>query len=144
MAYCTRAQVINAVGGVDRLRQLLDRDGDTVEDPNVLEDAIATADALIDSYAQKRFAVPFAAVTSTIGMLSARLTRYELRLQNSCLSSGDEKSYEQDLKWLDALSKGDVMPGGVTIAAPSPMVNDKSLPVSDFREVSRDRLKGFA
>lgn len=146
MAYSTSSDVETAVGGAARLLQLTDRDGDGVygaEDAAVVAAAIAEADALIDSYASKRFATPFATPPTTIVKLSARLARYALRSQQNCLSQADVTSYESDVKWLEALAKGEVLPGGSTVPEKAPIVNDRVSTPRSTKEVARLKLKGY-
>jgi phage gp36-like protein len=66
VAYSTQADVSNALGGDRRLVQTFDWDGDGIADAAVVTDCVAEADALIDSFASKRFHVPFNPVPEII------------------------------------------------------------------------------
>ncbi len=143
MAYSIEADVRNAVGGANTLKQLLDRNADGTADTGVLDAAIAEADALIDSYASKRFAVPFTTPSTQITKLSARLAGYYLRRGRGVLTQPDMVAHESDEKWLKALADGDVLPGVEPIPTKSAIVNDAMTPRSSLKDVSRAKLKGF-
>lgn len=143
MAYCLRADLVLAVGGEAKLKQLTDRDGDNTEDAGVIDAVIAAADALINSYANKRFSVPFDPVPPAIKELSKRLARYALRDERSCLTQGDIDTHANDVKWLEALSKGDVSPGIEPQPTKSSLVRDKASARDSAKAVGRKQLKGF-
>lgn len=144
MPYSLEADVVNAAGGAKTLKQLLDRDGDAVADAGVLDAAISEADALIDSYASKRFAVPFATVPTHITKLSARLAVFFLRRARAVLTEADLAAHESDEKWLKALAAGDVLPGVDPLPTKGSIVRDVATPRSSLKDVSREKLKGFA
>lgn len=143
MAYSVEADVRNAVGGANTLKQLLDRNADGTADTGVLDEAIIEADALIDSYASKRFAVPFATPSPQIVKLSARLAGYYLRRGRGVLTQQDLVAHESDEKWLRALADGDVLPGVEPIPTKGAIVNDAATPRSSTKDVSRNKLKGY-
>lgn len=143
MPYCTESDVRNAAGGANTLKQLLDRNADGTADTGVLDEAIVEADALIDSYASKRFAVPFATPSPQIVKLSARLAVHFLRRGRSVLTQADLVAHESDEKWLKALADGDVLPGVEPIPTKGQIVRDAATPRSSSKDVSRAKLKGF-
>ena len=143
MAYCTRADIVQAVGGESKLRQLTDREGTGSVDETVVTAAIATADALIDTYANKRFSVPFDPVPPAIKELSKRIARYTLRDERGTLTEGDLKTHEADVKWLDALQKGEVSPGIEPQPTKSSLVRDAATERPSAKAVGRAQLKGF-
>lgn len=63
-AYTTKASVALVIG-LTRLEELLDRDGDSIEDTGVMDLAIAEAGSIIDARLTQRLATPFAAITDT-------------------------------------------------------------------------------
>lgn len=152
MPYSVQADVENAVGGNKRLKQLFDWDSNGAVDVTAVDSCIAEADALIDSFASKRFTVPFNPVPPIIKSMSARLaglvaarrrgpmTDDQLREWNSI--AGTETGNEG---WLYRLATGVVTPGGDPLpTAHSTMQNDgvETTMPSD-RDVSRDKLGGF-
>jgi phage gp36-like protein len=150
--YSTQADVQQACGGLKRFKQAFDWDNDGAVDASAIDSCIAEADALIDSFASKRFSVPFNPVPPIIASMSARLailisarrrgplTDDQLREFNSI--AGTETGNEG---WLYRLATGVVTPGGDPLPpAHTTMQNDgveTSMP-SD-RDASRDKLGGF-
>lgn len=143
MAYSLQADVEIAVGGNAKLVQLCDFDLDGLADAGVVTAAIAEADALIDSYASKRFAVPFATASTAIKALSARLAARILRRNRTLALPQDADDELADRKWLEALAKGDVLPGIEPLPAKGSIVTDKAEPRDSTKNVSRERTKGF-
>lgn len=152
MAYSTQTDLQNAAGGAERLVELADWDRDGVADPAAIADAITRADALIDSYAGKRFHVPFSPVPAIIVQHSATLARVMLARRRGQLTQDEQEEWESiagtdDRKpgWLLLLARGVVTPGGDPLpTAHSTMQNDgveSALP-SD-RDAARENLAGF-
>lgn len=144
MAYSTLADCQLAAGGSEKLVQLTDYDRDGVSDAGVVDAAIADADAQINSYLQKRFAVPIAApVPGTIVKLSARLAIYELRTQRQMVTESDVTRNERDIKWLEEVRDGANVPGVEPLPAKSSLQVDKAGTRDTTKLTSRERLKGF-
>lgn len=143
MAYATQADVQNAIGGAARLVAVADYDGNGVSDAGVVDAAIAEADALINSYASKRFAVPFATTPPTITSLSARLAARILRRNRSMVLASDVEDEKTDRKWLEGLAKGDVLPGVEPLPTKGSIVTDKAGQRDPPRDVSREKTKGY-
>ncbi len=148
MAYSAQADVERAAGGNANLTALVDYDGNTIGDAGVVDAAIAEADAIINSYASKRFVVPFASSPSTISLLSARMAVRILRRNRTMSIPQDVEDEKTDRKWLEDLAAGRVLPGVEPLPERGSIVTDKA--VSDeagnretTRDVSRARLKGF-
>lgn len=152
MAYCAQSDVQQAAGGAKRLKQLTDWDNNAAEDPQVIIDAIAAADALIDSFASKRFSVPFNPVPPIVKLVSAELamltlarnrTGFDDRMQKRWDElAGTEKGREG---WLFQLATGVVTPGGDPLPAKhSTMAPDSvELTLPADRDISRDKTGGF-
>lgn len=145
MAYATTADVQQAVGGAAVLTQLADFDGtlDSVAIAGVVDAAVAEADALIDTYASKRFKVPFASPSLAIRKLSARLAARFLRRDRRQPVPTDADDDETDRKWLDALARGLVSPGTDPFPQQSSVVVDAAHVRASTKNVSRERLKGY-
>jgi phage gp36-like protein len=152
MAYSVQADVENAAGGAQRLKELADWDNNNTVDAGVVAAAIATADGLIDSFATKHFTVPFNPVPETIKRASARLAKWEIVRSRRALTDDEQRDYDQlagtqkgNEGWLLLLAQGVVTPGGDPLptkhSTMAPDTVETSLP-SD-RDVSRDKLGGF-
>lgn len=151
MAYSTQADIQMAVGGAKRLLELADWDRDGVTDAAVIADVIAEADALIDSFAAKKFTVPFNPVPQMIRRCSADLAPLMCIRRRNLLSAEQQTRWDQwastDDKnpgWLLLLSRGVVTPGTDPSPVQSSMVVDQvetALPTD--RDTSRDKLSGY-
>jgi phage gp36-like protein len=143
MAYSATGDVQTAVGGAARLLALSDTDGDGIADAGLVDAAILEADSLIDTYASKRFRVPFSSAPPAIKALSARIAARVLRRNRTMVLASDVTDEETDRKWLEALAKGDVLPGVEPIPEKGSIVTDKAAVRDPAKEVSRERTKGF-
>lgn len=148
MAYSTQTDVELAAGGAAKLVELADQDGDGSLDTSAVEQAIADADALINSYAQRRNAVPYSPVPDIIRRYSAREAVYQLKVARGCVTELDQARHEELVKWLELLAKGHVTVGiEPEPAASSAHVaeeSDRETEVAnDSGKVSRESLKGF-
>lgn len=152
MAYSTQTDVQNACGGLKRLKQAFDYDADGNVDAAQVTDCIAEADALIDSFASKRFTVPFNPVPPIILRMSARLAVLVSARRRGPFSQSQQDEWdsiagtEQGKEgWLYRLATGVVTPGGDPLpTAHSTMQNDSvSTEMPTDRDVSRDKLGGF-
>lgn len=144
MPYSTSAQVQTAVGGSAKLVQLTDQGGLGVLDATVLADAQAEADALINSYAGKRYKTTELATGIEIGPLSARITSRILRRNRSQVLMSDADDEKTDRQWLKDLASG-VVTLSTAIGTPvaAEMVVDKAEVRPSTKAVSRERLKGY-
>jgi phage gp36-like protein len=144
MAYSAQSDVQTAVGGPDNLRSLADLDKDGVADAGVVDAAIAEADAFINTYASKRYAVPFASVPTTIKTLSARIAARCLRRNKpGATLVQDLEDEKNDRLWLTQLANGTVTPGVEPQPPKSEIVNDQVGPRDSAKLNSRERSKGF-
>lgn len=152
MAYSVQGDLEDSCGGVARLVEIADWDKDGVADAARLTSAIAKADALIDSYASKRFTVPFNPVPPIIKQYSAALARLNLVKARGQLTQNEQDEWDEiastDEKkpgWLLQLARGVVTPGGDPLPpAHTTMQNDfvDTVMPSD-RDAARDKLGGF-
>jgi phage gp36-like protein len=144
MAYCEQSDVEVAAGGPDDLIELTDQDRNGAVDAHVVDKCIARGDALINTYANKLFLVPFVApVPDEIRELSAELAVYYLRKQRRSLTDEDRKDFESNVRWLEALSKGEVTIGTAVLPTKSSLVRDKTLSTASTNDARRDAKKGF-
>lgn len=141
MAYATTAQIQIAAGGADRYVQLFDWDADGVADVGVLAQLQLEVDSWIDSYVGRRFAVPLAAPTSVLTLLSAEEVVYRARTKRGMVHDDDHKQREQREKWLDGCAKGRVVPSE---PQPAKATSARGTWVErDTDDVSRTNLKGL-
>lgn len=143
MAYSATSGVEIAVGGAARLLALADLDANGVADAGVVDAAISEADSIIDSYASKRFLVPFAAPTVAIATLSARMAARILRRNRQMTLAADVEEEKRDREWLAHLASGLVLPGVDPLPAKGSIVVDKVGERDSSRDVSRERTKGL-
>lgn len=153
MAYCTQAQVQTAAGGATRLLQLANRTNATTLDATALafvDDNIAYADSMIDSYAAKRYAVPFAPVPPIVARMSAKLAALFMARSTGMITQAETDelaSLEGKDGWLIRLSRGEVSCGVDPVPTAHSMVIDKagSEPsrTKAEPELTRDKLGGF-
>jgi phage gp36-like protein len=152
MAYSTQADVQTAAGGAKRFLQLADWDNTNAIDAAVVTAAIAKADALIDSFASKRFTVPFNPVPEIIKQHSADLAKLIIVKRRGVLDDDQQREWDSIAGtetgkegWLLKMAQGVVTPGGdplppkhSTMAVDSV---DATLP--DDRDISREKLGGY-
>lgn len=153
MAYCTIAKVQTAAGGATRLLQIANRTNAVTLDPTAIafiDDNIAYADAMIDSYAAKRYAVPYFPVPPIIERMSAKLAALYMCRSTGMITQAENDelaSIEGKDGWLIRLSRGEVSCGTDPAPAPHSMIVDKagSEPTtgSATPELTRDKLGGF-
>ncbi len=144
MAYSSATDVQHAAGGLANLIALSDYDANGSQDSAVIDAAIAQADALIDSFANKRYRVPFAAtVPPVIVALSARIAVHVMRQQRQALIPGDLEQHALDIKWLEGLRDGDNVVGVEPAPIKSELQVDEAGERISTASVSREKLKGF-
>lgn len=120
MSYSTQANLVSRYGETE-LIQLTDRDNVGAIDAAVVSKAIADADALIDSYASAKYAVPLSPVPSTIERIACTLARYFLHDQAA--SDRVRKDYDDAIAFLKGVASGAVTLG-VTAAGSAPAQTD--------------------
>ncbi len=152
MPYCVQADIQNAAGGAKKLLQLADWDNNNAIDPAVITDAIAAADALIDSFAAKRFSVPFNPVPEIIKRVSAELAMLSIARNRTGFTADMQKRWDELAStergregWLHQLATGVVTPGGDPLPAKHSTMAPDSVETTlpSERDVSRDKLGGF-
>lgn len=144
MAYCTQADVEKAAGGAESLVALTDQNGTGAIDPDVLADAIDAAEEWINSYAQRQYKVPFAAVPDIIKRTCAEEAVYRLKYQRRATTADDTEAHTERLEWLRDLARSRVSVG----VDPLPEASSSVVPdVGDRADVSgainRDDLGGL-
>lgn len=77
MPYATLTDLIERAGEAE-LRQIADRDRDSIPDPDVIEAALTGADTLIDGYVFARYSRPLPAVPPVLTVWAVSIARYLL------------------------------------------------------------------
>lgn len=145
MAYSTNADLQNQVGGAARLVQLCDLDGDRLVDQPVIDAAIASADAEINSYLGKQRLVPMATpYPQMIIDISARMAIYRMRYAKGMPDQWTIDQHVLDLDWLKAVADGRVTLGVDPEPAKASSRIDASTERASVKEVGRKKLHGFS
>lgn len=105
MAYCTYEDVEDRLG-TDPLAGLADHDGDGVADAAVVQAAIDSACALIDSHLAVRYAVPLDPVPDAVSTCAVNLAVYFLRLGRDSMTPEVKDRCEADVEWLRRVASG--------------------------------------
>jgi phage gp36-like protein len=151
VAYCTQSDVERAAGGANKLVELADWDPDGTVDAAVLTDAIDASEEWINSYAQRRYNVPFSVVPDIIKRTCAEETVYRLKIGREADVERDRMRHEEREEWLDRLSRGFVSVGVDPEPAESDAIAPESADNRDGQEtaiddglvVTRESTEGF-
>lgn len=115
MAYATVQDMIGRFGEIEMLR-LSSVDGvlPDVVNPVPVEQALADADGIVDSYLRKRYSVPLSPVPQVITRASCILARYDLSVGGDREPADQVKADRRDIvAWLTQLSNGTATLEGV-------------------------------
>lgn len=129
MPYATAQDMIGRFGETEMLR-LSSVDGVLPETVNLVPvaQAIADADAIIDSFLRKRHAVPLSSVPQVITRAACVLARYELSLGGDREPATQVKEDRKEtMAWLGKLADGTVTLEGTTpiVASSAAMTQDR-------------------
>jgi len=111
---------LNHQFGAREVVALCDRDLDGVVDQDVLDEALAAADSLIDSYIGKRYPVPLAQVPKLITTLAGTIVRYHLSGAGVTETDPTRDRYRDAIKLLEAIRDGEIAIGPDTAGAETP------------------------
>jgi len=143
MAYCIEAQVQVEAGGARALDQLTDQGGSGNRDTAVLDQAIADADALINSYVAKQRAVPLSPVPDVIRKSSQEIAVYLLRAQKRMVTELEQATHDSRMRWLEQVAKGYVTLGVDPQPAKSALVSPAVVLCDDAEtELTAENTKG--
>jgi phage gp36-like protein len=144
MAYCAQTDIIKIIPE-DTLTQLTDDEGTGQMNAARVAEAIASADATIDSYCATRYAVPFAPAPAVVKKLSVDLAIYDLysrRVEEIPAARADR--YKNAIRVLEGIAKGTITLGLDPAPAPSSEGSSAACnKTSDDRVFTRDKLEGF-
>jgi len=100
MAYCTQEDIVARIG-MSELVGLADDDGDGLPDSSKVVQAIADADAVIDSFLSNRYSTPLSAPPAVVKALSITIAIYNLAKNPPRRpTEGQKEDYESALKAL--------------------------------------------
>lgn len=102
---------LNAQFGAREVVALTDRDLDGIADQDVLDDALATADNLIDSYIGRRYPVPLVDVPKLISTVAGTIVRYNLSGAGVTETDPARNRYRDAIKLLESIRDGDLSLG---------------------------------
>lgn len=144
MPYATQADVQMMIGGVDRLNQLFDFDGDNnpVKIAANVAAMQARADGWINEYLCKRFATPIANPTPELVGLAADECIYRARAARGMLALDqlDDERHKERQRYLE-----DLATGKMALSEPNPPKSSevKTAMVPLGGDITRDGLKGM-
>lgn len=105
-AYATRDDITSR-HGEDMLLRIADRDGDDVVDDDAVNLALESASSEIDSYVATRYPVPLSSPSAMVTQVCVDIAVYRLASSESALTEEMRKRYDDAIKWLQAVAKGD-------------------------------------
>lgn len=112
MSYCALDD-IKLMIPEDNLIQLTDDSGSGIVDTDVVSQAIAYADELIDGYLRGRYTLPLTSTPNLIKKLSIDIAVYHIysRRFEVAMPEGMESRYKNALKLLEQIQKGAITLG---------------------------------
>lgn len=123
--------------------QLTDDEGFGTVNPGRVDEAIISADAIIDGYCSSRYLVPFSPVPTIIAKCSLDIAIYNLygrRVES--MPELRDKNYTNALSLLKSISKGEITLGSTEVA-PAALPAREAAIVSQPRQFTRDTLRGL-
>lgn len=121
MAYCTESDITKQLPG-DRLIELTDDNNDGDADTGIIDQAIADADAEIDSYLAGRYIVPVSPVPDVVKKLSVDISIWNLYSRRSVADETRKERYKAAIEMLKLVAKGQV-----TLGANEPASGDQQI-----------------
>lgn len=144
MAYCTQSDVEMAAGGAERLLALSDWENLGAIGAANVTSAIAKADAWINTFVHKRYAVDIPApVPPAIVDLSASEAVFRLKRMRGMVDEDDLAERDERRKLLDDFATGRNTLGVSPMPLKSELVVDNQSARPTDKQVSRLNTKGF-
>jgi phage gp36-like protein len=144
MPYSTRSDILNQLDE-STLMQLTSDTGAVIDDV-VVSRAIFKADSIVNSYAGKKYVVPFDPVPEVVNTTSASVAIYLLFQQKSSkvggVSDSVRKAYEDAISWLKDVSVGKAVIDGAIPALANPKTTGGSM-TADKRIFDNKGLKNW-
>jgi phage gp36-like protein len=129
MAYCSQSDIEKQIPTLE-LAELTTESGSTPDAANVIE-AIAKADAEIDSYLGAVFAVPLSVAPARVKSLSEDISIYYLYMRRSTIPEVRQKAYDDAIAFLKLVAIGKASIPSTSVSASSGVQIESSAPVFD-------------
>ncbi|PTW61426.1 phage gp36-like protein [Breoghania corrubedonensis] len=144
MTYATQQDLIDRFGA-DELIQLTDRLSvpPAAIDADVVARALSDADALIDSYLRKRYALPLDPAPPVLVKIASDLARYNLYDDGADKDGPVVRAQGSALAWLRDVSKGLIELDDGTGDAPAASGGGQVRASYPDRVFTRDSLRGY-
>lgn len=143
MSYATQQDLVDRFGAAE-LAQLTDRTNlpPTTIDATIVGRALGDADALIDSYVGKVYALPLPVTPPVLTKIAADIARYDLHGKAADKDSAVARAYQDAVKWLQAVAGGlaQIDIGGTPAPQPAGGAVRASGPAAVF---TRDSLRDY-
>lgn len=142
--YCTQADILKRIDENTLLGLTAENPGDTEIDTAKVSEAITDADNIINSYAAKRYTVPFATVPGYIKTLSVDIAVYNLYTLKPTTFEADSSvkdRYDNAIKFLKLLADGKVTIGDIPEPTASPLTGGSFS--ADERVFKRSTMEDF-
>jgi phage gp36-like protein len=143
MPYCTLDDIKKLIPE-EALAQLTDDEGLGSVNPARVDEAIAQADAEINSYCGGRYAVPFSMVPDIVKKLSVDIVLYNLysrRVEEAPAIRAER--YKNAIRQLEGISKGVISLGVDPAPSASADGRAETNKPTDDNVFSREKLEGF-
>ncbi|MBI1246158.1 MAG: DUF1320 domain-containing protein [Alphaproteobacteria bacterium] len=144
MTYATQQDLVDRFGS-EELVQLTDRTNTpaTTIDTDVVADALADADALIDSYVGKSYALPLAIVPPILTRVAADIARFFLFGDRVEKDGAVDRANSAAIAWLKDVARGVVRIDDGSGGTPGAAGGGQIKTAAPDRVFSRDSLKGL-
>lgn len=141
MAYCTLNDILDNIDEAELIRITDDADDGAVNE-DVVDQAIAGADALVDSYLAARHSVPMDPVPDIVSSLSCDIALYKICARRGRVAETYRTRYEDAVNFLKDAAAGKAVISGASAAASSSS-KDHAQITGSTRIFTRDKLGGF-
>jgi phage gp36-like protein len=143
MAYCTLDDIKKLIPEEVIVQLTDDEDAGSVDQARV-DEAIAQADAEVDSYCGGRYSVPFSAVPEVVKKLSVDIAVYNLYSRTvQEIPEVRRERYRNAIRQLEGISKGLVSLGIGPTPEPASKSGAETNKATDTNVFSREKLEGF-
>lgn len=143
MAYCTLEDMKKLVPEED-LVGLTDDEGLGPVNQVRVDEAIASADAEIDSYIGGRYRVPLSPVPGVVKKMSVDIAVYNLYSRRVEETPGARKDrYQSAIRQLELIAKGTVSLGAAELPPAADTGGAETNKATDGNVFTRDKMEGF-
>lgn len=140
MAYAVRDDIVDRYSASELLI-VSDRNGDGVEDDDIITSALEDAASEIDSYLKVRYSLPFSSPPAVLTRVSIDIAMYRMSENAASLTDERRKRYDDAIAFLVGIAKGDISLGDDGSETQS--LHNAVLVSSDDRVWARDKQRGL-